>query len=189
MLHKCPVCKENFKHNSKQRIYCSRTCYAKTLSSRTKGNKNASWKGNKVSYKGLHTYITRNKGNPPKCVHCGESKKRRVWANVSRKYLRDLNDWIPLCYKCHYEYDKQDWWTESLKGKTPWNKGIEWLEMRGKNHPCWKNNKEQRICLSCKNIFVFVASPSRLLSRGKFCSRSCASRYTILERYRVLRTL
>jgi hypothetical protein len=24
------------------------------------------------------------------------------------------------------------------KGNVPWNKGIEWLEMRGKNHPNWK---------------------------------------------------
>lgn len=29
-------------------------------------------------------------------------------ANKSGLYKKDLDDWIYLCPKCHYEYDKQE---------------------------------------------------------------------------------
>lgn len=63
------------------------------------------WKGDKVSYSGLHYWLRRKLGNPLVCEHCGESKRRLTWANKSWKYKRDLTDWISLCYSCHKKYD------------------------------------------------------------------------------------
>jgi hypothetical protein len=74
-----------------------------------RGEKNGQWKGDNVGYMGLHTWIRRRFGlaKDKQCVFCG-SRKNLHWANVSRKYKRDINDWITLCCKCHGEYDKNN---------------------------------------------------------------------------------
>jgi len=72
--------------------------------------KHPNWKGNKVSYSGLHYWVVRKLGKPTICEHCGKtglSGKFIVWANKSHEYKRDLNDWLRLCAKCHKEYDKK----------------------------------------------------------------------------------
>jgi len=64
------------------------------------------WKGDEVSYRNLHRWVERKRGKPQKCEHCGTSEKRRYhWANKSRKYKRDLDDWFRLCIPCHKKYD------------------------------------------------------------------------------------
>lgn len=66
------------------------------------------WKGNDVSYSGLHYWVARKLGKPDSCEFCGKSglKGRHIqWANKSGKYLRDLSDWLRLCYWCHKKYD------------------------------------------------------------------------------------
>lgn len=73
------------------------------------GEKNNKWLGNKVGYYGLHRWVRFHLGKPQKCEHCGikDLKPRQYhWANKSHKYLRDLNDWIRLCAKCHKAYDR-----------------------------------------------------------------------------------
>lgn len=75
---------------------------------KTDGEKNILWKGENVGYVSLHQWVARKLGKPKKCAHCGnESLKPRQyhWANKSREYHRDLNDWIRLCVRCHTEYD------------------------------------------------------------------------------------
>jgi len=77
-----------------------------------RGEQNSAWKGDDVSYGGLHMWVSNQLGNPSKCSKCGkredETKKHRIiqWANISQKYKRDVNDWIALCIKCHREKDK-----------------------------------------------------------------------------------
>ena len=74
-----------------------------------KGEKHFAWKGNKVGYEALHTWIYRNLGKPTQCEFCGRdglSGKYIHWANKSRKYLRTLSDWLRLCAKCHWKYDR-----------------------------------------------------------------------------------
>lgn|SRR3990167_7994514 len=69
---------------------------------------NPLWKGDKVSYTGLHKWVYRHRGKALKCEFCGKEKTtpRSInWANKSHKYLRDLNDWISLCVSCHRKYD------------------------------------------------------------------------------------
>lgn len=79
-----------------------------------KGEANPAWKGDAVGYGALHRWVFRNKPRPLSCEHCGTTTaKRYEWANKSRCYLRDLDDWMNLCVSCHRRYDPC----------TPWNKG------------------------------------------------------------------
>lgn len=69
------------------------------------GEEHPLWKGNDVSYSGLHYWVYRTLGRPKMCEHCGESHKRLTWANKSHEYRRDKEDWLRLCYSCHKKYD------------------------------------------------------------------------------------
>ena len=69
------------------------------------GDKHPFWKGDNVSYSGLHYWLRRKLGEPKVCEFCGTDKKRLTWANKSWKYRRTLDDWISLCYSCHKKYD------------------------------------------------------------------------------------
>lgn len=69
------------------------------------------WKGDNVGYRGIHYWVEKHLGKPTKCEHClkeGLFGKKIHWANISRKYKRDLTDWIRLCVKCHKIFDKND---------------------------------------------------------------------------------
>ena len=69
-------------------------------------DKNYAWKGEDVSYTGLHQWVTRYLGSPKKCSECGtETAPKYEWANVSKEYKRELNDWIRLCKACHMRFD------------------------------------------------------------------------------------
>lgn len=87
---------------------CSRSCYYK-YQRRTiaKGEKHWCWKGDRVKKPALHDWITKEMGRPQKCSKCGrtDDKGWYEWANISRKYKRELGDWIRLCRKCHIIYD------------------------------------------------------------------------------------
>ena len=87
-----------------------------------KNEANPKWKGNEVSYNGLHKWLKRHKGIPFECEECGTRKKRRYeWANISGEYNRDLNNYRSLCVPCHRK-------EAYIKGEaTPWNKGTKGL--------------------------------------------------------------
>ena len=79
------------------------------LPSKVSGEKNYAWKGDKVSYIGLHKWVARWKGKPMLCEMCGSTdKKKYAWANIDHRYRRVLQDYIRLCYSCHaiYDYEK-----------------------------------------------------------------------------------
>lgn len=70
------------------------------------GDKNPIWKGDDVSYAGLHIWVRKWKGKPNHCENCGsQGKSKYQWANVDRKYRRVLEDYIPMCPSCHKKYD------------------------------------------------------------------------------------
>lgn len=78
----------------------------KKIGDANRGEKSASWKGDKVGYGALHDWVKSRLGYPKKCEHCKRTDKEKYeWANVSEKYLRDLSDWIRLCTSCHRKYD------------------------------------------------------------------------------------
>ena len=63
------------------------------------------WKGEKVSYTGLHKWVVKMLGRPKNCWFCKKHKKYIDWANKSRTYKRDLSDWVALCRSCHRKLD------------------------------------------------------------------------------------
>jgi hypothetical protein len=74
------------------------------------GGKNVMWKGDKVGYLALHSWVRRHLGKPNRCDFCGleeENGNKFEWANKSGNYLRDLTDWLRLCVSCHRLLDKK----------------------------------------------------------------------------------
>ena len=69
------------------------------------GENNSNWRGDKVGYFALHSWVTRQLGKASKCEHCKTVNLKYEWANKSHEYKRDLTDWISLCFSCHRKYD------------------------------------------------------------------------------------
>lgn len=71
------------------------------------GERSERWKGDKVGYSGIHHWIKKQLGKPLVCWYCKTTTSKKYhWANKSGKYKRDIKDWIRLCAKCHYFYDR-----------------------------------------------------------------------------------
>lgn len=68
------------------------------------------WKGEKVGYFALHTWVQRHKGKARECQNCGKVGKSKAiqWANKDHKYRRVLEDYISLCVQCHEDYDRKN---------------------------------------------------------------------------------
>jgi D-sedoheptulose 7-phosphate isomerase len=66
------------------------------------------WETNVREYQQIHAWVKRTLGQPNFCEIC-KSEKEKVyhWANKSRKYQRDISDWVRLCHKCHKKYDNR----------------------------------------------------------------------------------
>lgn len=80
------------------------------------GDKHPFWKGDNVSYSGLHYWLSRRLGQPRVCDKCGTTTaKKYEWANKSGKYKRDLTDWLRLCTRCHRIYDNHPWFKKIFK--------------------------------------------------------------------------
>jgi hypothetical protein len=75
-----------------------------------RGEEHWNWHGESVKYRGLHRWVVKQLGQPSECVHCGKKNlfgHSIHWANISRTYQRDINDWIRLCAKCHKGMDRK----------------------------------------------------------------------------------
>lgn len=71
-----------------------------------KGEDHQAWKGDQITRSGLHAWLRRTFGKPSTCENCGTIEAKRYdWANISGKYLRDINDFKRLCVKCHKKFD------------------------------------------------------------------------------------
>lgn len=92
-----PSHQTGFKHsaNAKDKIR-----YAKI------GEKNPMWKGNEVGYFELHNWVKRHKPKPELCEECHKVPPHDL-ANISGKYLRDINDFRWLCRRCHNVLDRK----------------------------------------------------------------------------------
>lgn len=58
----------------------------------------------RVGYVNLHKYIRKRFNITGQCQHCNVKTKTQL-ANKTGKYLRQVEDWLELCAKCHYKYD------------------------------------------------------------------------------------
>lgn len=102
----------------------------KKISESLKGGNRASWKkgqhisektefkkvgvvfeGTQSEYKKLHLWVYKNLGKPTLCNNCIKNTIINTtniqWANKSHEYKKELDDWIQLCPKCHFKYDKK----------------------------------------------------------------------------------
>ena len=82
--------------------------WTKRQTEKVSNERNYAWKGEDVSYVGLHAWIRRKLGKATKCKHCGKVDKRPrfiQWANIDHKYRRTLSNYISLCGSCHKNYD------------------------------------------------------------------------------------
>lgn len=100
MKNKCIVCEKQIARKKQQ--------YCREHSPYNKGEYHYEWKGENVGYFGLHDWVEKQLGKSryQKCFNCGIDKNI-TWANKSHQYKRIKEDWIPLCKKCHFSYDKQ----------------------------------------------------------------------------------
>lgn len=99
----CLVCAGGFKTYQRGQSFCSLTCRDAEYRNR-KGEDASAWRGEEVSYNGLHKWLAYTYEKPTSCEHCGESKKLD-WANKTGLYLREREDWLGLCRACHRMYD------------------------------------------------------------------------------------
>lgn len=70
------------------------------------GDKSYWWKGDNVSYEGLHIWLKKNMPKPETCEMCNWFKPKHI-SNISGEYRRDVNDYQWLCVQCHSVYDTQ----------------------------------------------------------------------------------
>lgn len=78
------------------------------------GEESSHWKGDKVGYRGIHSWIDKQLGKPMQCERCGTTNETRYeWSNNSGEYKRDRNDWERLCVRCHRL--KDDWVNKVVK--------------------------------------------------------------------------
>jgi hypothetical protein len=66
--------------------------------------RNIEWKGNKASRLAIHFWVIRRKEKPELCEECNKKPPFDL-ANISGKYLRDINDYRWLCRSCHMHTD------------------------------------------------------------------------------------
>lgn len=107
------------------------------------GKDSYSWKGDRVGYSALHTWVKNKLGKPYLCVICKTTNANRFeWANISHTYKRDVSDWIRLCKSCHLKYDKGNfckWGHKYTEENTVYNK-YGWRICR----TCRKINNDRR---------------------------------------------
>ena len=103
LVKECRTCSKSFRTSDKRKIFCDSSCGHKRPET-----EQPAWKGDAVSYSGLHKWVSSRLGKPKECEHCHaivEDPKGIHWANKSQEYKRDLSDWLRLCRKCHMKYD------------------------------------------------------------------------------------
>lgn len=76
------------------------------------GKDHHAWLGNKAKYQAKHIWLRKHHGKPKKCSNClinGIQKNNRwtiQYACINHNYTHNHKDYIPLCAKCHRQYDK-----------------------------------------------------------------------------------
>lgn len=113
-------------------IFCSKKCRGiyeyptrdkfietnKKIVSNQKGKNNFNWKGDRVGYKGFHWRLNEYLGKPKFCELCGTTiAKQFHWANKSKKYKYDFNDYFRLCISCHRKLDWNEKYRKRERGR------------------------------------------------------------------------
>jgi hypothetical protein len=70
-----------------------------------RGDRHPGWKGDAVSYIGLHAWMLRHFTKIGVCEDCGATPEKTEWANVTGLYIRDRAQFRELCISCHRTLD------------------------------------------------------------------------------------
>jgi len=102
----CKDCNNEITRSSK--LGRCKSC-ARKFSGDFKGSRNPFWKGQKVQYRALHTWINNHYGKANMCENkdCRKISTYYEWANKTGIYDRDINNWIKLCKSCHMFMDNK----------------------------------------------------------------------------------
>lgn len=114
----CKFCKKLFScPPSDKGIYCSSKCKIDASKEKTAWNKSRRmpeisgenhylYKGEAAGYSAKHAWMKKMFGKANKCAFDISHKSTRYhWANISKSYSRDRDDWASLCPQCHGQYD------------------------------------------------------------------------------------
>lgn len=72
--------------------------------------KHPRWKGEDVSYRYAHVWVSRQKDKTGICFQCG-AERYTEWANIhpEREHSRNLDDYQEFCKPCHMRLDGHPW--------------------------------------------------------------------------------
>lgn len=60
------------------------------------------------NYKFIHHQVNKLFGKAPECkLNSSHKSSRYHWANISGEYILERKDWISLCPKCHFAFDRK----------------------------------------------------------------------------------
>jgi len=71
------------------------------------GDENNAWKGDDAGVEAMHMWVKKWKGKASCCENCDREDSFYDWHNIDHKYRRVLDDYISLCRKCHYQFNKE----------------------------------------------------------------------------------
>lgn len=58
-------------------------------------------------YHSLHYWVRKTLGKPGLCTYCKTTEAKKYhWANISGEYKKTIEDWVRLCARCHYFFDR-----------------------------------------------------------------------------------
>lgn len=81
--------------------------HKKRIGESNSGDNNGHWKGLKVKYSSLHTYLRNHFPKKKVCSFCGtKTAKVYDWANVTGIYDRNIENYRETCRGCHIKLDR-----------------------------------------------------------------------------------
>jgi len=113
LIKYCINCKKQFtiqqyrlKEKPNRGRFCCRKCVDeyKVKNRIVKNEKNPAWKGENVSYSGIHRWLRNNFKKFGVCEFCGKIGDTD-WSVIGKFYTRNRNDYFELCRKCHCVFD------------------------------------------------------------------------------------
>ena len=79
-----------------------------SLSIAMSGKGNPMWRGGNVGYMGVHLWLYKQLGKASCCAIDSKHKSSMFeWANIDGSYERNIKKYLPLCAKCHRNYDRK----------------------------------------------------------------------------------
>lgn len=102
----CKYCSKTYLRGKRtaEQWEVSKWCSPRCLGNWRNGENHFAWK-EVPGYAAIHKYVANHFEPKKECERCGKTDVLH-WANKTGKYLRERNDWLILCPKCHSAYDE-----------------------------------------------------------------------------------